>query len=146
MGLRGIVIVAAVAVSLQGCAGGVGLALLGVGAGTATSAGVDHTLSGIAYKTFTSDMDSVRKATIQALGNMAMKVETHEPTDYGYAITASAGDKVAEIELQKITRAATRMRVTVLEDNWIFRDSATSIEIILQTARNVDPVVADQRK
>lgn len=145
MKLRGAIVIAVVALSLQGCAG-VGLTLLGVGAGTATSAGVNHTLSGIAYKTFTADMDSMRRATVQALGNMAMTVKTHEPADYGYAIMASAQERTVEIELQKITKATTRMRVTVIEDNGIFRDSATSTEIILQTAQNVDAMVADGRK
>lgn len=140
-----IVLIAVVAFSLQGCAG-VGLTMLGVGAGTATSAGVNHTLSGIAYKTFTAELEDVRSATKAALSEMAMELKTDKKTETGYVIEATARERTAEIELEALTRATTRMRVTVVESDGFFRDSATSTEIIIQTAQGVDAQVAEQRK
>lgn len=137
--------IAVLALSVQGCAG-VGLTMLGVGAGAATSAGINHTLSGIAYKTFTADMKTMRRATEQALNEMAITVDKNEKTEEGYKITGKASDRIAEIELQTITKATTRMRVTVVEDDGFFRDSATSTEIILQTAQRVDAQLAERRK
>ncbi|MBO6948028.1 MAG: DUF3568 family protein [Rhodospirillales bacterium] len=140
-----IILIAVAALSLQGCAG-VGLTMLGVGAGTATSAGVNHTLSGIAYKTFTAELEDVRSATKTALANMAMELKTDERTKTGYKIEAKARERTAEIELEALTRATTRMRVTVIESDGFFRDSATSTEIIIQTAQSVDAQFAEQRK
>ena len=140
-----ILLIAVAALGLQGCAG-VGLTMLGVGAGTATSAGVNHTLSGIAYKTFTAELENVRSATKTALSNMAMELKTDERTKTGYKIEAKARERTAEIELEALTRATTRMRVTVIESDGFFRDSATSTEIIIQTAQSVDAQFAEQRK
>ncbi|MBO6518997.1 MAG: DUF3568 family protein [Rhodospirillales bacterium] len=139
-----IIMIAAMALTLQGCAG-VGLTMLGIGAGTATSAGVNHTLSGIAYKTFTAELEDVRKATRNALAVMAMDVQTDKKTQFGYMIEAKARERTAEIQLQELTRATTRMRVTVIESDGFFRDSATSTEIIIQTAQNIDAQVAEKQ-
>lgn len=137
--------IAILSLGLQGCAG-VGLTMLGVGAGTATSAGVNHTLSGIAYKTFTASLEDVRSATKNALGVMAMELKTDKKTKTGYEISAKARERTAEIELESLTRATTRMRVTVIEEDGFFRDSATSTEIIIQTAQNIDSMIAEKRK
>lgn len=145
MFLKKVAVVAVLALSVQGCAG-IGLTMLGVGAGAATSAGINHTLSGIAYKTFTADMQTMHKATLKALDQMAIKVKSDIRNDEGYAIVAEASDRTAEIELQSLTRATTRMRVTVIEEGGFFRDSATSTEIILQTAQRVDAQLAQARK
>lgn len=133
------------ALGVQGCAG-VGLTLLGVGAGTATAAGVNHTLSGIAYKTFTASIENVRTATKGALSDMSMVIKSDEKTEFGRRIEASARQRTAEIELESLTKTTTRMRVTVVEDDGFFRDSATSTEIIIQTAQHIDAQVAQRTK
>lgn len=134
---QSIILIAVIALGLQGCAG-VGLTMLGIGAGTATSAGVNHTLSGIAYKTFTAELEDVRGATKNALKAMAMDIKTEDKTEFGYEIEANARNRTAEIDLEQLTKATTRMRVTVIEEDGFFRDSATSTEIIIQTAQNID--------
>lgn len=114
--------------TLSGCAA----AALTVG-GIAGSAGVNHTLNGIVYKTFTAPMKDLRVASLKTLHRMQMKVKGDKKADYGWHIQATAADREIDIELERLTPAATRMRVTT-NDDLIFKDSATSSEIIVQTA------------
>ena len=108
----------------------VSLTMLGVGAG----AGVGHTLSGIAYKTFTEPLPKVKKATLTAMKRMAIKVNTIEKVEGGENITAKASDRDIEIELEAISANTTRMRTTARKSAAIM-DSATAVEIIMQTER-----------
>jgi len=104
---------------------------LAVGAG----AGVQHTMSGIAYKTFSSPMPKVRTAVNGALTHMDIKVGATEKIDNGVRIKARAADRDIEIELEALTSKTTRMRSTAR--NGIFMDSATATEIILQTEKQL---------
>ena len=107
------------------------LTALVVGAG----AGVQHTMSGIAYKTFSSPMPKVRTAVNGALTHMDIKVGATEKIDNGVRIKARAADRDIEIELEALTSKTTRMRSTAR--NGIFMDSATATEIILQTEKQL---------
>ncbi|HSR56360.1 MAG TPA: DUF3568 family protein [Alphaproteobacteria bacterium] len=118
----------AAALGLGGCAA----AALTAG-GIAGSAGVNHTLSGIVYKTFTAPVKDMRVATLKTLHRMEMKVKGDEKAEFGWHIQATAFEREIDIELERLTPSATRMRVTTSND-LIFKDSATSTEIILQTA------------
>ncbi len=120
----------------QGCAA-VGLTFLGVGAGITGGTGVSYTLDSIAYKTFTAPEEGLRAATLRTLKRMDMPVQEDEPTESGRKITAAAGDRTVQIELDRLTRATSRMRVNV-KQGWFFRDRATAAEIILQTERSLD--------
>lgn len=114
--------------ALSGCAA----AALTAG-GIAGSAGVNHTLNGIVYKTFTKPVKDMRAATLKTLNRMKMKVKGDEKAEYGWHILATAADREIDIELERLTPSATRMRVSTSND-LIFKDSATSTEIIIQTA------------
>lgn len=120
------------AVSLQGCTA----AALTAG-GVAGGAGVNHTLSGIVYKTFTAPVKDLRLATLQTLKRMEIKVTHDAVAEFGWEIKGNAYDRTIDIELERLTPATTRMRVVTSEDA-IFKDSATSTEIILQTARRLE--------
>ncbi|MEW5729890.1 MAG: hypothetical protein AB1918_18820 [Pseudomonadota bacterium] len=132
--------VLATALLLQGCAGGLGMTLLGVGASTGATTGISHTINGIATKTFTVPSDDLRAATLAALGTMDMPVEadilvadeTQEATVR--QITAAASDRDIDIEIEEVTPRTSRLRV-VASKNLLFKDSATATEIILQTER-----------
>jgi hypothetical protein len=124
----------------QGCAGA-GLALFGVGAGTAAGTGTSYTLDGIAYRTFTAPLDDVRRATARSLKRMDIRVKTDEATNSGRSIVALAGDRTVAIELEKLTSRTTRMRVTAKQST-IFRDRATAGEVIAQTERALDDLPA----
>ena len=107
------------------------LSLTMVGVGTAT--GVQHTLNGISYRTFTASLPEVRAAALTALNRMGVKDSARRKTAEGETITAKAGERDIEIELDAITPKTTRMRTTVR--NGMLMDSATGIEIIVQTGR-----------
>ena len=119
---------------LGGCAA-VALTTLGVGMAT----GVSHTLGGIVYKTFTAPQPTVRKATMTALNRMQIQVKEAKRSGSSEVITARAGDRDVEIELEALTPNTTRMNVTARKDSGILRDGATATEIILQTERIVVP-------
>jgi hypothetical protein len=108
----------------------ISLTMLGVGSG----AGVAHTLSGIAYKTFTEPMPKVKKAALVALNRMAIKVSAVEKMEGGEVIKARATDRDIEIELEAISGNATRMRATARKNSALM-DSATAVEIIIQTEK-----------
>ena len=118
----------------NGCAAPVALTLLGVGAGVSTGTAVSYTLDGIAYRTFTAPLPRVEQATLIALNEMGMEVESAEKTEEGKTIKAKGVDRQIEIELQAISSKTTRIR-TVAKDGVFFKDRATATEIILQTKR-----------
>jgi hypothetical protein len=120
----------------QGCAA-VGLALLGAGVGTGAAQGVSYTLDSIAYKTFTAPVESLEAATLKTLERMAIEVKEKEKTDRGVKISAKAGDRDVDIELDRLTSQTARMRVDA-SLKWIFKDRATAVEIIAQTAQTLD--------
>jgi Protein of unknown function (DUF3568) len=120
---------------LQGCAA-VALTLLSAGAGVGASAGIEHTVNGVAYRTFTMGQEQLRAATHTALRRMAIVVRTDETTDEGRKIVGEASDRIVEIELERVTDKTTRMRVTV-KQGLLFRDKATAGEIVARTEQAV---------
>ncbi|MFQ5784200.1 MAG: DUF3568 family protein [Alphaproteobacteria bacterium] len=129
--------------TLQGCAA-VGLAVLGTGAGVAASAGIDHTLNGIAYKTFAASPNATRFATLKTLARMEMPVmkdSVDKENTRIWEIVAEASDRTIEIELEELTPRTTRMRV-IANNGPFFKDAATATEIIVQTAATLDADVA----
>lgn len=121
---------------LGGCAG-VGLALFGVGAGISGGTGVNYTLDSVAYKTFAASEPELRTATLRTLKRMAIDVTENQATESGRQITANAGDRSVDIELDRITAKTSRMRVNV-KKGWILRDRATAGEIIVQTEKSLE--------
>ena len=118
--------------ALQGCAG-VALTAGGIAGGT----GVDHTLSGISYKTFASPLANVRLATLKTLDKLDMTVKDDHRTDEGWQIEASARDRDIDITLESLTDRTTRMRCVVNKGEIFFKDASTSTEIILQTGETL---------
>lgn len=101
---------------------------------TAVSAGgsraVSHTLDGVSYRTFTSPLPRVKDASLTALKRMGVESPSAEPSDQGETIVAKAIERDIEIKLEPLTPKVTRMRVTAR--NGLFRDTATSAEIVAQ--------------
>ncbi len=120
----------------QGCAA-IGMALLSAGVGTAAGQGVSYTLESIGYKTFTTPVDTLEAATVKALKRMDIEMKGREQTDDGVKITAKAGDRDIDIELDRLTTQTARMRVDA-SLKWFFKDRATAAEIIIQTAQALD--------
>ena len=117
-----------VVVGLTGC-DPISLTAMGVGA----AAGVQHTLTGIAYRTFSVPLPKVRAAVMTAFDRMGIKAGAKEKIENGERFTAHASDRDIEVELEAITPKTTRMRSTA--KNGLFRDAATATEIILQTEK-----------
>jgi len=130
-----VVTAAVLLVGLQGCAA-VALTLLSAGAGVGASAGIDHTMNGVAYRTFTAGQEHVRRATLAALRRMAISVKTDDNTEEGRKIVAEAADRMVEIGLERITPKTTRMRV-VVRQGLFFRDRSTAGEIITKTEQAI---------
>lgn len=120
------------ALILQGCA-----AIALTAGGLAAGQGIDHTLTGITYKTFSTPMNRLRLATLKTLHRLDMKVTDDSKTEDGRRILASAASREIEIEFEILTRRATRMRV-IVSKGAILKDSATATEIIIQTAETLD--------
>ena len=125
-----IALVLALSQSLGGCAA-VGVTMLGVGAGL----GAAHHLGGISYKTFTEPLPDVKRATIAALRRMAIEVSAVERMENGERIVAKAADRDIEIELESLSPQTTRMRSVARQDGGLLVDSATAVEIIIQTEK-----------
>lgn len=116
------------AMALAGCES-IAVTSFGVGASTAVS----HSLTGIAYRTFTLPMANVAKGTQGALARMGFKVESAQKNGTGEVITASGSERAISIELERLSPTSTRMRAVVRQG--VFYDSATATEIILQTEK-----------
>lgn len=113
---------------LSGC-DPVSLTVFGVGA----AVGVQHTLTGIAYRTFTAPLDQVRSAVDAAFEQMAIEVYAEENIENGKRLKAKVTGRDIEVELEALTPRATRMRSTAR--NGPFMDAATATEIIIQTEK-----------
>jgi hypothetical protein len=124
------------AVLLQGCAAA-GLAVVGAGAGVGMGTRVEHALNGVGYKTFATPVDSVHHATRATLARLGMPITADTRTKDGWSLTATAADRTIDIELERLTPRTTRMRVVANKGGLFFKDSATSTEIILQTAQTL---------
>ena len=126
------ILVAISSLNLGGCVA-VGLTALGVGMAT----GVSHQLNGMVYKTFTTPQAQVKTATLGAFHRMQVKVLESKRDGSTLTITARAGDRDIEVELEALTPNTTRMMVTAKKDGGILRDGATATEVILQTEKLV---------
>lgn len=128
------------ALSSGGCAA-VGVTMASAAGGVAMGSGVEHTMSGITYKTFTASLSDLRLATLDSLQRMDIGVEGDAQTAEGWMLSATARDRLIEIELESLTGNTTRMRVVANKGQIFFKDAATATEIILQTVQSLD----DQR-
>lgn len=120
-----------------GGVGGCAAAALTAG-GIAGGVSVDHTLSGIAYKTFTAPVGNVRLATLQAFKQMEIGIHDDRKTDNGWSIAATAKDRDITVDLEALSPRTTRMRVVVNKGDLFFKDAATGTEIIVQTAEKLE--------
>lgn len=106
----------------------------GVGGGVAAS----HQMGGLVYRTFSEPLPRVRGATLAAFKRMAIKPGKTEKIELGERISAQAGDRDVEIELEALTPNTTRMRATVRRNGGMIVDSATAVEIITQTEQAIN--------
>jgi hypothetical protein len=103
----------------------------------AADAGLDHTLSGISYKTFAASINDMRAAVFNTMYRLDMDIADQTRTKAGWIIIAKAGDRTIEAELESLTRRLTRLRVVAHNGDFFFKDASTATEIIVQTAETL---------
>lgn len=101
------------------------------------STGVQHTIHGVGYRTFTAPSSTVTAAAIAALDGMGITVKSRKSTASGDVIKAATPDRSIELEVERISPNSTRLRA-VATHYVVLRDGATAHEIILQTERMLD--------
>ena len=122
--------VGAAALLLGGCEA-MAITAFGIGAST----GVAQTLNGRAYRTFTAPVGEVKQATLATLKRMDIKVTSSKRVGNEEVILARAADREIEITLEVLSPNSTRMR-SVTKQGLLY-DSATSLEIVLQTEKRM---------
>jgi hypothetical protein len=110
---------------LSGCTA---MALTGAGVG------VSYTLSNVAYRSFSSPVDRVHPATIDALKKMDIKVIDDSKSEGGRTITAATKELDIVINLEKVTSKTTQIKVDARE-RVVLKDKATAAEIINQVGK-----------
>lgn len=123
-------VIPVLAVGIAGCES---LALTAFGLGA--SAGVTYTMNGIVYRTFTAPLQKLTGASLSALKQMDIDVDSTTEGDSSVTIRAHTHDRDVEIDLEAISHNTTRMRAIVSNSGLLHLDSATAIEIIAQTER-----------
>src|SRR5262245_53128747 len=113
-----------------GCAS-IGVTLAGLGAGV----GLNHYSNNVTSRTFTESFAEVRRAALGALARMGISVESTVENGATTTITAKAGGREIEIEIEPVTANATRMQSIARKEGSPVLDSATAAEIIAQTER-----------
>ena len=108
------------------------LTALGIGGSTA----VNHKLGGTSYRTFTVPIAKVKTASLSALQRMGIKPGAMKKIENGELITAQAGRRDIEVELESLTPSTTRMKVVARDGAWLY-DGATATEIIAQTGKSL---------
>ncbi len=114
----------------SGCAS-IGITLAGLGAGV----GLNHYSNNLTSRTFTEPLPDVRHAVHLALKRMDIPVEGTAENGVTTTITAKAGAREIEIELEPITASATRMQSIARREGSLLLDAATGAEIIAQTEK-----------
>jgi hypothetical protein len=117
---------------LAGCEAAA-IALLGAGASTA----LRYNMDGVAARTFTAPASEVRSASLGALERMGMAMDGSTTYEGSEILYARAQNREIEIELEPITKQATRVRVTARGSS-LFYDNATAIEVVQQTGKALD--------
>jgi hypothetical protein len=115
----------------------VAIALVGAGASTA----LRYNMDGVTARTFTASAETVKSASMLAAERMGLAVGRSSVVETGEVIEASAPNRSIEIELESITKQATRLRVTARTSGW-FVDTATAAELVSQTERVLETAIA----
>ena len=134
-----IALIAAACLLLTACEP-VAIALLGAGASTA----LRHNMDGIATRTFTAPVDSVKSASIAAFERMGITLNATTPIEGAEVITGRTVNRDIEVEIEPITKHATRLRVTA-KGSGVLYDHATAVELVQQTKEVLDARLAAAR-
>ena len=108
----------------------VAIAILGASA----SAALRYNMDGVASRTFTAPAAAVKNASLAALERMGLTHDGTIPFDNGETIYAKAPNRDIEIDIEPITKHATRVRITAKGGSLLY-DNATAVELVQQTEK-----------
>ena len=100
--------------------------------GVGASAGVKQAIDGTIYRTFTSPVDDVRVAALEALKHMGIAVKP--TTGASGPIYARANGRDIELDFESLSASSTQMRAMAKSESWLY-DAATGREIVAQTEK-----------
>lgn len=124
---------------LSGCSTQLTLSVLGGG----VSALVSHNINGSVSRTFTAPLPDVRQAALAALDAMRVPVDSSDIAIGGETLSARAGDRLIEIEFERLGETITVLRATARRTGFL-RDNATAAEIVRQTEIVMAAVASDR--
>lgn len=109
--------------------------LSGCGGGGARGAGVEYTLTGVAYRTVSADLTAVKRAAVKALKQLDMNPSGAVNTDRGAKVLAATSSLNIKVEMERITSRATKIYVDAKAR--VLRDKATGAEILRRMLENL---------
>jgi len=119
--------------ALSGCAV---VPFAGAAAVSGGAAGVNYSLTNVAYKTISYPIGDVEAALRNALKTMGVKTTKREAGKGVVSVTAVTSHLDIYIALEKITPTATNIKVNAKRGPF-FKDKAMATEIIVQTMENL---------
>ncbi len=119
---------------LSGCAA-TGLAVPAALSGGV--AGVNYSITNVAYKDISHPIADVESALHKALKKMDIKETDREVEEGEVNITAITRDLDIDIDLKKVTPTVTSIHVNAKKGVFV-KDKATATEIIVQTEKNLE--------
>lgn len=105
----------------------------GAGTGLSQNSGIERSVTGVTYKTFSAPVSTVGRAVLQSLNYMDIGLTGVQKSEQTWQISATAGKRTIDIQLEGLTSNTTSMRVAVGRGDQLFKDGATATEIVLQT-------------
>jgi len=117
-----------------------GCSLTGLAVPAAVSggaAGVNYTYTNVAYKTISYPVADVEAALSKALKKMDIKQTERKEEEGKVSITAVADNLDIDIDLEKITKTGTSIKVNAKKGVFV-KDKATATEIIVQTEKKLE--------
>jgi len=135
------------AMTASGCAAlalpAIGTSVMGNAAGGAAKAGVERTMSGAMYRTFSAPLADVRDAVRQSFRDREIQISEDDLLIGGGAkIKGEALHRHITVRLEPITPALTRLKL-VVRHGLFGRDPATASELIEQTVRALEEIRPD---
>jgi len=135
------------ATTASGCAAlalpAVGMSMMGDAAGGVAKAGVERTMSGAMYRTFSAPLADVRDAVRQSFRDREIQISEDDLLIGGGAkIKGEALHRHITVRLEPVTPALTRLKL-VVRHGLFGRDPATASELIEQTVRALEEIRPD---
>lgn len=119
---------------MHGCAGGASIAILQSSAGSVASSGVEHTFEGGTAKTYTASALEVAEAYRKAVEHMGFRITDDRQSKLSRKIEAESATRDVDATIEVVASNAARLTVSVDRGFFLFRDTSTATEIVVQTA------------